>query len=220
MKRRNIVIGTAVVAIAAFAAAAAYYPSLNPPAEPTAPKEDSNLVRSHSPVIGPTDAPVTIVEFLDPSCEACRAFYPIVKQIMGAFPEKTRLVIRYAPLHQGSDEAVRILEAARVQGKFEQVLEKLFLEQPKWALHGAPDLEAAWRFAAETGLDLDKARSDAKAPAVVAVLNQDVEDMKAINLQGTPTFFVNGKPLTQFGPQQLYDLVAAEVKATEGTATQ
>ncbi|MEQ1954932.1 hypothetical protein [Mesorhizobium sp. CN2-181] len=44
--------------------------------------------------------------------------------------------------------------------------------------------------------------------------------MKAINLQGTPTFFVNGKPLTSFGPQQFYDLGAAKVKAVEGTATQ
>lgn len=44
--------------------------------------------------------------------------------------------------------------------------------------------------------------------------------MKAINLQGTPTFFVNGKPLTEFGPQQLYDLVAAEVKEVGDTATQ
>ena len=217
MNRRYVVFGTVAVALAAFAGAAAYYPST---IAPDAPEEESNLLRSHSPVIGPPDAPVTIVEFFDPSCESCRAFYPIVKQIMAAFPEKTRLVIRYAPLHQGSDEAVGILEAARVQGKFEPVLEKLLLEQPNWAVHGAPDLEAAWRFAGEAGLDVAKARSDAKAPAVVALLNQDIADMKAINLRGTPTFFVNGKPLTEFGPQQLYDLVAAEVKVADGTATQ
>lgn len=217
MNRRNVVVGAVAVAAAAFAAAAAYYPRGGAPA---APGEDSTLVRPHSPVIGPADARVTIVEFLDPSCEACRAFYPIVKQIMAAFPEKTRLVIRYAPLHEGSDEAVGILEAARVQDKFVPVLEKLFFEQPKWAVHGAPDLEAAWRFAGEAGLDVEKARGDAKAPAVVAVLNQDVEDMKSVNLQGTPTFFVNGKPLPSFGPQQLYDLVAAEVKAADGARTQ
>ncbi|MGN6550651.1 MAG: DsbA family protein [Pararhizobium sp.] len=215
MNRRTVVIGTAALGVAAFAAAAAYYPGRN--AQP-GPKVESNLVRAHSPVVGPADAAVTIVEFLDPSCEACRAFYPIVKQIMAAFPEKTRLVIRYAPLHEGSDEAVRILEAARVQDKFVPVLEKLFLEQPRWAIHGAPDLEAAWRFAGEAGLDVKKAREDTKAPSLVAVLNQDVEDMKAINLQGTPTFFVNGKPLPSFGPQQLYDLVAAEVKAADEVA--
>ncbi|MBS3651963.1 thioredoxin domain-containing protein [Pseudaminobacter sp. 19-2017] len=217
MNRRTVVIGTVALAAAGFAAAAAYYPGGRAPA---APEGENTLVRPHSPVIGPADAPVTIVEFLDPSCEACRAFYPIVKQILAAYPEKTRLVIRYAPLHEGSDEAVRILEAARVQDKFVAVLEKLFFEQPNWAVHGAPDVEAAWRFAGEAGLDVAKARGDAKAPSVVAVLNKDIEDMKAVGLQGTPTFFVNGKPLSSFGPQQLHDLVAAEVKAADGAQTQ
>ncbi|MER8550806.1 thioredoxin domain-containing protein [Mesorhizobium sp. M0976] len=215
MNRRVIIIGTVALAAAAFAAAAAYYPRNT---DGTAPQDESNLVRTHSPVIGPADAPVTIVEFLDPSCEACRAFYPIVKQIMGAFPNETKLVIRYASLHEGSDEAIRILEAARLQDKFEPVLEKLFFEQPQWAVHGAPDLEKAWTFAGEAGLDVAKAREDAKAPAITAVLGQDMADMKAINLQGTPTFFVNGKPLPSFGPQQLNDLVAAEVTAARVAA--
>lgn len=210
MNRRALVIGTAIVGAVAFAGAATYY-SRN--TDPEAPKEESNLVRAHSPVIGPATAPVTIVEFFDPSCEACRAFYPIVKQIMGAFPNETRLVMRYAPRHEGSDEAVRILEAARMQGKFIPVLEKLLLAQPRWAVHGAPDLEKAWGFAAEAGLDVTRAREDAKLPAIAAIIEQDVADTKAVNLRGTPTFFVNGKPLPSFGPQQLYELVAAEVVA-------
>lgn len=215
MNRRAILIGTVAIAAAAFAAAAAYYPRKT---NGTAPQEESNLIRAHSPVIGPADAPVTIVEFLDPSCEACRAFYPIVKQIMGSFPKDTRLVIRYAALHEGSDEAVRILEASRLQDKFTPVLEKLFFEQPQWAIHGAPDMEKAWAFAGGAGLDVAKAREDAKSPAIAAVLEQDMGDVKAVNLESTPTFFVNGKPLTPFGPQQLYDLVAAEVKAAGGAA--
>lgn len=216
MNRRNVVLGTVIVAATAFAGAAYYTRSQD--AVPAA--DENNLVRAHSPVIGPADAPVTIVEFLDPSCEACRAFYPIVKQIMETFPGKTKLVIRYAPIHQGSDVAVTIIEAARIQGKFLPVLERLLLEQPNWAAHGAPDVEKAWGFAAEAGLDLEKARLDAQSPAVAAVLSQDMADMKAINLQGTPTFFVNGKPLPSFGPQQLHDLVAAEVKAADGSPEQ
>ncbi len=208
MNRRAIVIGTVAVAAVAFAAAAAYYPKNT---AGTAPQEESNLVRAHSPVIGPADAPVTIVEFLDPSCEACREFYPIVKQIMGTFPEETRLVIRYAPLHQGSDEAVRILEAARLQEKFIPVLERLFYEQPQWAIHGAPDLDKAWRLAGDAGLDIARAREDASSPTIAAVLEQDMADVRAVGLRGTPTFFVNGKPLPSFGRQQLHDLVAAEV---------
>lgn len=210
MNRRALVLGTVLISAAAFAGGAFLF--LPPETVPAAAREESTLVRNHSPVIGPAEAPVTIVEFLDPACEACRAFYPIVKQIMEKFPQ-TRLVIRYAPLHDGSDEAVRLLEAARMQDKFLPVLEKLFFEQPAWAVHGAPDLERMWAFAGEAGLDVARARGDARSPGVVKVLNQDIADMTAINLKGTPTFFVNGKPLPEFGPQQLQDLVAAEVAA-------
>lgn len=110
-------IGTALAAGAVFAGGAAYYSRLaEADADMPSPGE-SNLIRPHSPMVGPPEARVTIVEFFDPSCEACRAFYPIVKQIMGEYPKDTRLVLRYAALHAGSDEAVRILEAARLQDK-------------------------------------------------------------------------------------------------------
>lgn len=213
MNRRALVLGTVAVAAVCFIGATYFVPDK----APIAAVPDNELVRFHSPVIGAPDARVTIVEFLDPSCEACRAFYPIVKQIMDAHNGKTRLVIRYAALHEGSDEAVRILEASRKQDKFVPVLEKLFYEQDNWAMHGAPDLEKAWQFAGEAGLDVGKGRSDAQLPEITAVLDQDAADVRAVNLQGTPTFFVNGKQLTSFGPQQLFDLVTAEVKASEAT---
>jgi len=212
MNRRTLVVGIAAVAIAVFAGGYVLFDRMSGSVAPG----DDALIRDHAPVMGPADARVTIVEFLDPSCEACRAFYPIVKQIMATAPEDIRLVIRYAPLHEGSDEAVRILEAARLQDKFTPVLEKLFDGQDRWAIHGKPDLEKAWALAGETGLDLDRARKDAMTPAVDAALEQDVADVKAIKLAGTPTFFVNGKPLPSFGPQQLYDLVVAELKAADG----
>ena len=170
-------------------------------------------VRRHSPVIGPVNAPVTIVEFFDPSCEACRAFYPIVKQIMAQYPNDVRLVLRYTPLHEGSEEAVRILETARQQNVFEPVLEALFVEQPRWATHDGPQLYIAWAAAGAAGLDQARARAAMQAPRISAALNQDIADATTLGVRGTPTFFVNEKPLPSFGPQQLYDLVRAEVEA-------
>lgn len=173
-------------------------------------------VREHSPVIGPAGARVTIVEFFDPACEACRAFYPIVHEIMRRHPNDVRLVLRYTPLHgPPSEEAVRIIETARMQNKFEPVLSALFQQQPQWAAHGAMRPDLAWEAAGAAGLDVAAARAAMNARHINAAIRQDVADAAALNVRGTPTFFVNERPLTNFGPQQLYDLVLAELAATE-----
>lgn len=138
MTKRAIVLLTALVAIALFAGGAALYRANTSDASSAAAASDVSLVRAHSPVMGPASAPVTIVEFFDPSCEACRAFYPIVKQIMERTGDDVRLVLRYTPLHEGSDEAVRILEAARKQDKFQPVLKALLASQPEWQSTARP----------------------------------------------------------------------------------
>lgn len=169
------------------------------------------LVRMHSSVAGPQDAPVTLVEFFDPACEACRAFYPIVKDLMRQYPADLRLVIRYAPFHPGSDQVVRLLEAAKRQGKYWEVLEMVLAAQPLWADHGKPDVRKAYAAAAQTGLDMDQALTDAASPGIASVLRQDIDDLTALGVNKTPTFFVNGRPLPSFGAEQLRSLVAEEV---------
>ena len=76
------------------------------------------FIRDHSPTIGSDDAKVFLVEFMDPACETCASFSPFVKKIMDANPGKIKLVLRYAPFHDGADNFVKILEAARMQGKY------------------------------------------------------------------------------------------------------
>jgi len=169
------------------------------------------LVRMHSPVFGPTNAPVTIVEFFDPACETCRAFYPIVKDLLRKYPNDVRLVLRYAPFHPGSDQVAKLLEAAKRQDKYWPVLEMVLAEQPNWADHGTPNLELAYKAAEKAGLNLQQALTDAATPAVDAVLKQDIEDLTSFEVTKTPTFFVNGRGLPSFGPDQLAALVAEEV---------
>ena len=173
--------------------------------------EGSRLVRMHTPIIGPQNAPVTIVEFFDPACETCRAFYPIVKQIMAQHPDKVRLALRYAPFHQGSDRVVKLMEAARKQGLYTPVFEALLATQPEWADHAAPNIGIAFEAAARAGLDMERARQDMETPEIQAVLAQDIEDLTALQVSKTPTFFVNGRSLPSFGPEQLARLVAEEV---------
>ncbi len=172
------------------------------------------LLRPYSPILGPEQAPVTIVEFFDPACEACRAFYPVVKDIMAEHGDAVRLAIRYTPFHgEASEEAIRVLEAARMQDVYEPVLEAILREQPRWASHGAPEPGLILEVAATAGLDAEAAETQMMAPDVIGILNQDRADVETVGVSGTPTFFVNGKPLDPFGEAQLRALVASEVAA-------
>lgn len=212
MNRRLLILSVLFVGLAVFAAGAWYVARYEPIATP--PSQADALLRSHSPVLGPAEAPVTIVEFFDPACEACRAFYPLVKDIMTEHGDAVRLVIRYAPFHgEASEEAIRVLEAARMQDVYEPVLEAILREQPRWASHGAPEPGLILQIAAAAGLDAEAARTQMLAPEVVAALNKDRADVEAVGVTQTPTFFVNGRMLDPFGADELRALVAEEVAA-------
>ena len=212
MNRRLVVGLTALLALAAFGGGAYYYSEQKAQEAASVTPAESTLMRAHSPILGRVDAPVTIVEFMDPSCEACRAFYPLVKEILATFPQDVRVVIRYTVFHEGSDEAVRILEAARKQDKFEPVLTALMDRQPEWAVHGQPDLKLAWDIAGDAGLELMGARLDSVKPEVDQVLQADMADVKTNKVEQTPTFFVNGKPLVDFSREGFINLVKSEVE--------
>ncbi|MBT9599354.1 MAG: thioredoxin domain-containing protein [Vitreoscilla sp.] len=218
MNRKWIVLGTAVAVVVAFAAGVVVFTSRSNQEVKQAVQTNSDaLVRPHSPIFGNPAAKVTIVEFFDPSCETCRAFYPIVKSIVNASFGQVRLVVRYAPLHHGSDTAVKILEAARQQGKYWEALERAVATQPQWAAHDAAQPEMIWDLIGDIGLDMAKAKADANGPAVDQVLRQDIADMQALKVNRTPGFFVNGTPLSEFGEAQLKALVEQELKKAGAT---
>ncbi|ATG50052.1 Thioredoxin [Celeribacter baekdonensis] len=218
MNRRGLILSVLALGAAGFGGATwfANRPGPVAEAEPVAPELAEAMIRPYSPILGPADAPVTIVEFFDPACEACRAFHPIVKDIMAEHGDAVRVVIRYTPFHgAASEEAIRVLEAARMQDVYMPVLEAVLREQPRWASHGAPEPGLILQIAATAGLDAEAARTQMLAPGVVAILNQDRADVEAVGIRQTPTFFVNGKPLDPFGEAELRRLVAAEVAAAQ-----
>lgn len=219
MNRRILVLLILVVAVAGFTAATYFYlapvDESGEQASPTLPvsgaaPEATNLVRFHSPSFGPASAPVTVVEFFDPSCEACRAFYPIVKQMMEKHPDDIRLVLRYVLNHPGSEEAARIIETARKQGVFLPVVEALLASQPEW--HDDPRILQAWEAAERAGLDVQQAREQMMAADITAILEKDMADARQFGVRATPTFFVNGRELTNFGVQPLYSMILSEIE--------
>jgi protein-disulfide isomerase len=171
----------------------------------------TTFVRPHSQVLGAADAKVYLVEFTDPACETCAAFSPMVKNLMAAHPNQIKLVVRYAPFHPGSDGVVRVLHAATLQGKFWEALEIMYKSQPAWASHHQPQPELLWGFLAQGGIDLERLNKDVQSPEIAKAVQQDLADAQALGVTKTPGFFVNGKPLVQFGYPQLEELVKAEL---------
>jgi len=172
-------------------------------------RDKSTFVREHSPAFGNPAAKVEIVEFFDPACETCKEFYPLVKKMMAANPDRIRLYARYAPFHDGSDYVVKMLEAARRQGKFWETLEAVFAAQSSWAPNHHPQPQQVWNHIGGVGLDLTRLRQEMNAPDIEKIIQQDLADAKMLNVNMTPEFFVNGKPLPSFGYEQLRDLVVA-----------
>ncbi|WP_420473569.1 DsbA family protein [Noviherbaspirillum sp. ST9] len=210
MKQKQLFIGAAVLLIAAFAAGAFLFKGRQAEqAAQTAARNSEALVRFHSQTTGNADAPVHIVEFLDPACETCRDFYPMVKDLMAAHPGKIKLTVRYAPFHNGSDVVVAMIEAARKQGKFWPALEGLLDAQPYWVKNHAAQPEVAWKVLDSLGLGLDmqRANTDMQSPEVTRIIQQDLADAQTLNVTKTPEYFVNGKPLPSFGYDQLKKLV-------------
>ncbi|MCF8055713.1 MAG: DsbA family protein [Desulfocapsa sp.] len=171
----------------------------------------SIFIRDHSRTLGSEDAKVYIIEFMDPACETCAAFAPFIKQMMDANPGKIKLVLRYAPLHDGAEGFVRILEAAGMQGKYWETLDLMFKTQPVWASHNNYQPEKLWQFLPQVGLDIQRIKKDMNDPAIIKIVDRDIADSKVLQVTKTPGYFVNGKPLQNFGYQQLAELVQSEL---------
>ena len=174
----------------------------------------STFVRDHSQTLGSDNAKVYLVEFMDPACETCAAFSPFVKQMMNANSGKIKLVLRYAPFHDGAQYFVKILEAAKKQDKYWETLDVMYKSQPYWASHSNPQPQRIWQFLPKAGLDIEQIKKDMNDPAIEKLIAQDLADAKTLNVRKTPGFFANGKPLQTFGYQQLQQLIQSEINAS------
>lgn len=179
------------------------------------PIDSSLLIKQHSISKGSHDAKVTIVEFLDPECEACSATYPFVKKIAQEFSNDVKLVIRYMPFHTNSKYTANILEGARAQGKFWEALELLFAEQDRWANHHNPNPDLIPEILAPLKLNMSKIITDAKNGKYDNLVLKDQSDGKLSGVKGTPTFFVNGHQLQELGYEPLRKAIMEALQKTD-----
>lgn len=212
--RVGLFVAVAIFLLLAFAGATLFYQGEKArAAQAAAAKNQPALASEHSPSLGNPDAKVHIVEFVDPACETCAAFYPHVKKLMAANPDRIRLSVRHVAFHQGADHVVRILEAARAQGKYPATLEALFASQHQWTINHQVREDLAWNALGGVGLDLERLRSEAGSPDIARRMERDMADARTLGVTKTPGFFVNGRPLARFGLEELQALVKEEVLA-------
>lgn len=214
MKNKNLamIIGSVIMLIGIFVMGARIYKKGQVENLSTVMDSDfKKFVPDYAPRLGSTTPKVYLVEFLDPECESCREFYPYVKMILNDFKD-VQLVVRYAPFHGNSKFIIHILEAARKQNKYWETLEVLFRYQPEWGSHHHPRPELVWNYLPEAGVDVEKVKADMTDAEIDRMIEKEIADGQALGVQGTPSFFVNGKPLQTFSYDALRALVQGELQ--------
>jgi protein-disulfide isomerase len=141
-------------------------------------------------ILGPAEAPVTLVEYADFQCPHCQRAHPVVEGILARFGARVRLVFRHLPIsssHPQAMPAALAAEAAGRQGKFWEMERRLM--QARGDL-SARQLE---RYAEEIGLDVHRWKLDTADPALTDKINRQKLMGVRSGANGTPTFFINGE---------------------------
>ncbi|MFI5362579.1 MAG: DsbA family protein [Elusimicrobiota bacterium] len=139
---------------------------------------------------GPADAPATLMEYGDYQCPFCGAAHPVVKRLQQALGKNLRFVFRNFPLieaHPYAFLAAEAAEAAAFQGKFWEMHDLIFEQQALLE----PEIIPVW--AERLGLDLKRLASDISTGGVAARIKEDRRSGIRSGVNGTPTFYVNGR---------------------------
>jgi len=206
IKKKNKIISMAILCIAVVISVFAFI------AQDKNKNIDQYLYSENALIFGNQNAKVTIVEFFDPACESCRAFYPLVKSQIKKYKGKVNLIVRPVAFHKNVGPVVTALEATKIQGKYWDALSTTLYNQSRWAINHTANVELLYPYLQDAGIDIEKLKIDMTKTVIADKLAQDTQDAKTLKVLKTPTFYVNGVKLTTFGDAPLKALIASEVK--------
>ena len=138
---------------------------------------------------GPSDAPVTLVEYGDYQCPYCGAAYPIIKEVQARMGDRLRFVFRNFPIttaHPQAEQAAEAAEEAGVQDRFWPMHDLLYENQRHLAE------EDLLRYAGQLGLDVDAFGRNLTEHVQAARVREDFMSGVRSGVNGTPTFYING----------------------------
>ncbi|HEY6099855.1 MAG TPA: thioredoxin domain-containing protein [Anaeromyxobacter sp.] len=146
-------------------------------------------IRADDPARGNPKAPVTLVLFSDFQCPFCANVEPTLAEVQRQYGDKVRIVWKHQPLpfHPNALPAAEAAEAAREQGKFWQMHDKLFSSQRELS----PDTYE--RIAREIGLDVRRFQEATRSGRARGRIQDDQQLAARVGANGTPTMFVNGE---------------------------
>lgn len=158
---------------------------------------DSENQASSSAADTQTAQKVEILKYSDFQCPACQSYVPAEKQLEEEFGDLVEINYRHFPLSgfQFSRLAAHSAEAAREQGKFEEMHDLIFENQQEWSQGGAEQLFQS--YAEQIGLDMEQFREDVESEEIAQRVESQRQEGVRRTVTSTPTFFVNGRKLQQ-----------------------
>ncbi len=165
------------------------------------------------PSIGPSNAPITVVEFSDFQCPFCRIGAFGLNAVMNRYPDKIRVVFRNFPLDQSCNlnfkqsahpfacEAAKIALCAHRKNKFEVLYQEFFERQARVALGQVMDL------AKSVGLDEGQIQSCVSDPSISTAITKDIDEATLLGVKSTPTFFINGHKMEGAYPPVVWNKI-------------
>lgn len=166
--------------------------------------------------MGTVGAPLTIIEFADFACPFCQKARNILKDANKKYPGQLRIVYRDMPLHANSIELALAARCVGEQGKFWEMHDLLFENQTSLTATGDELAVILEGLASTLGIDqvaYKKCYSDQK---YLSDIGTDFGDSVALNLAGTPSWFLNGKNISGYIPEEdffkVIDSVLANIK--------
>jgi protein-disulfide isomerase len=170
------------------------------------------IATAGSPVAGPANAPVTLIEFSDFQCPYCWKAAAQLKEVLKAFPNDVKLVFRQFPLESHSQAALAAAAgiAAHKQGKFWPLHDLMFSNRQDLS---KPAIE---KLAQQAGLDMKRFLADWPAKETLNTVMRDMADGEKAGVDGTPTIFVNGKHYHgSLELEPMRNVILAELKAAK-----
>jgi len=136
--------------------------------------------------------------------------HPVVERLRQEYGERVQFVVRYFPLHNNSVLAATAMEAAGRQGRYWEMYDLLFERQREWGEQGTSQRTRFVAYARELGLDVAQFQAALNDPALGEKVERDRRDGVALGVEGTPSFFLNGRPL---GAMMAYEALRMRIES-------